>query len=57
MFRDRVRLGTTTLRTPDPELPGLRYPREAQVWAPDLSAVHAFGFGGQNVALFLEPVP
>ena len=57
MFRERIRLGTSTLRVPDPELPPLKYPREAQAWTPGLSAVHAFGFGGQNVALFLEPVP
>ncbi len=56
MFRDRVRLGTTTLQNPDPALPALRYPREAGAWTPGLSAVHAFGFGGQNVALLLEPV-
>jgi 3-oxoacyl-[acyl-carrier-protein] synthase II len=56
MFRDRVRLGTPTLRTPDPELPRLRYPTASEDWTPSLSAVHAFGFGGQNVALFLEPV-
>ena len=55
MFREGVRLGTTTLRVPDPELPRLKYPRESAGWAPRLSAVHAFGFGGQNVALLLEP--
>ncbi|MGH9442045.1 MAG: beta-ketoacyl-[acyl-carrier-protein] synthase family protein [Thermoanaerobaculia bacterium] len=57
MFRDRIRLGTTTLRDPDPELPRLSFPRDAAPWEPRLSAVHAFGFGGQNVALLLEPVP
>jgi len=56
MFRDRVRLGTTTLRNPDPELPRLNFPRDAAAWDPSLSAVHAFGFGGQNVALLLEPL-
>ena len=55
MFRDRVRLGTATLRSPDPELPRLNFPRETAAWEPRLSAVHAFGFGGQNVALLLEP--
>jgi 3-oxoacyl-[acyl-carrier-protein] synthase II len=55
MFRERVRLGTTTLRNPDPELPHLSFPRESASWEPRLSAVHAFGFGGQNVALLLEP--
>ena len=56
MFRDRVRLGTTTLRKPDPELPRLRFPTGADRWEPRLSAVHAFGFGGQNVSLLLEPL-
>jgi 3-oxoacyl-[acyl-carrier-protein] synthase II len=55
MFREGVRLGTTTLRDPDPELPRLKFPRESAAWTPKLSAVHAFGFGGQNVALLLEP--
>src|SRR5262249_55228445 len=37
MFRDRVRLGTPTLRRPDPELPWLRYPRDSEPWSPALS--------------------
>ena len=53
-LRDRTMPGNTTLKTPDPLLPALSYPRSAEPWEGDGVAVHAFGFGGQNVCLILR---
>jgi 3-oxoacyl-[acyl-carrier-protein] synthase II len=58
MFRERFRLGTPTLRAPDPSLPALAFPNDCrESWRPGLTAIHAFGFGGQNACLLLEPLP
>jgi 3-oxoacyl-[acyl-carrier-protein] synthase II len=55
MFRERVRLGTPTLSNVDPALPRLRFPKSSlRDWNGAMAAVHAFGFGGQNVSLLLD---
>ena len=54
MFRESSRLGTPTLANVDPALPRLRFPSSFQPrWEGRVAAVHAFGFGGQNVAMLL----
>lgn len=54
MMRDEVRLGNATLREPDKELPSLPLPVKPQShWDARTIAIHAFGFGGQNVAFQL----